>query len=143
MSNPTHRSTLLSILIWLIGLVFTASLAACASTERAAPDPTQTSPDDVLLTSSGGLELHLRGGRVLAVEPATATREDTRVRQIKSLDELRASWQQVAAEPLPRATPGGSVQVNGWIGLECVRLGKACGRPPDDAPRAIVVIRFD
>jgi hypothetical protein len=140
MTIPTRRSTILSI---LLGLVLATSLAACASTERGADTPTQANPDDVLLTSSGGLELHLRGGRVLEVEPATATREDTRVRQLKSLDELRASWQQVAAEPLPRATPGGSVQVNGWVGLECVRLGKACGRPPDDAPRAMVVIRFD
>ncbi len=140
MSNPTHRSKLLG---FIFGIVFVTSLAACASAEQRPTASTQTDPDDVLLTSSGALELHLRGGRVLEIEPATATREDTRIRQIKSLDELRASWQQVAAEPLPSSTPGGTVQVNGWVGLECVRLGKACGRPPDDAPRAMVVIRFD
>lgn len=140
MTSSTRLTTALSM---LLGFATAASFIACAGAERDPSNESRDAPDDVLLTSSGALELHLRGGRVLEIEPATETREDARVRQIRSLDELRASWEQVAAEPLPSTTAGGTIQVNGWVGLECVRRGKACGRPPDDAPRAMVVIRFD
>jgi hypothetical protein len=99
------------------------------------------SEEPVLLTSSGALELHVRQGRIVEVVPAVETSEKRRERTILTLDELRASWQQAAGVPLPEEGPG-VIEVNGWSGLECVRKGQACGRQPDDAPRALVVIRL-
>ena len=125
---------------WLLGLLLLL-LSSCASTQTA--DAVRAESDGpVLLTSSGALELHVRDGRIVEVVPATETSEGARARTIRTLDELRASWQQAAGAPLPEGDEAHAIELNGWSGLECVRRGHACGRQPDDAPRALVVIRL-
>jgi len=120
--------------------------AACASGERAGADGQPhvrvMSSEPVLLTSSGVLELHVRDGRVFELIPATEPGQAARTRQIERLDDLRTLYARTEGKELPAEDPTGAVQVNGWVGLECVRRGEACGRQPDGAPRAIVLIRF-
>ena len=98
--------------------------------------------EPVLLTTSGALELHVRDGRILELVPAAAPGESPRMRQIRSLEDLRTVYAEATGNQLPDENPAGALQVNGWIGLECVRLGQVCGTPPDGAPRAMVLIRF-
>lgn len=118
-----------------------SALSACASTSPGAALRAD-SEGPVLLTASGALELHVRDGRIVEVYPAVETREGRRERQIRTLDELRASWQAVTGEALPEEDPRGQIEVNGWSGLECVRRGECCGRAPDEPARALVKIRF-
>lgn len=124
-------------ILWA-GLFIT--LTACASTSTGSLRADSEGP--VLLTTSGALELHVRDGRIVEVYPAVETREGKRERQIRTLDELRASWQSVTGEALPEEDPRGQIEVNGWSGLECVRRGESCGRAPDEPARALVKIRF-
>lgn len=124
--------------IFWAGLFIT--LAACASTSSSGLRADSEGP--VLLTASGALELHVRDGRIVEVYPAVETREGKRERQIRTLDELRASWQSVTGEALPEEDPRGQLEINGWSGLECVRRGECCGRTPEEPARALVKIRI-
>ena len=122
-------------------------VSACASSrpmpeERAARLHIDAS-EPVLLTSSGAFELHVRDGHLVAFTPATAPGETARQREIRTLDELRSVYQS-NGQALPDRQTDGTIQVNGWRGLECVRLGEACGPAPIDGPsRVMVVLRFD
>ncbi|HRE91512.1 MAG TPA: hypothetical protein PK095_20505 [Myxococcota bacterium] len=116
------------------------ALSACASTSSRGLRADSEGP--VLLTASGALELHVRDGRIVEVYPAVETREGKRERQIRTLDELRASWQSVTGGALPEEDPRGQIEVNGWAGLECVRRGESCGRAPEEPARALVKIRI-
>lgn len=135
--TTTRCSTLAACLVTL-GL---GALAGCASTPRGALHVDGDRP--ALLTSSGALELHVRDGRIIEVRPAVETPEGARERRLTTLDELRASWLEAVGTPLPEDHQHKALQLNGWVGLECVRAGRACGRQPDDAPRAMVIVRFE
>ena len=123
------------------------ALAACASS-RPMPEEHEgrvhvDASEPVLLTSSGAFELHVRDGQLIAITPATAPGETARRREIRTLDELRNVYEQNGLTP-PDQAGDGTIQVNGWRGLECVRLGEACGPAPRDGPsRVMVVLRFD
>lgn len=138
-SRPPTASFALTLTLALALL----ALASCATTTTRPGEVRVDDPDAYLISTSGAFELHVRDGRVLEVEAATPTREDARTRQIRSLDDLRTAYERSTGQPLPPPTPGGSIQVNGWIGAECVRLGRICGQEPHDKPRVMLVIRFD
>lgn len=130
----------------LMTLSFAALASACPS---ASPKPEERDQEvrvegaePVLLTTSGALELHVRDGRILELVPAAAPGESARMRQIRTLEDLRTVYAEATGNELPPENPAGVLQVNGWVGLECVRLGQVCGTPPDGAPRAMILIRF-
>lgn len=135
----------------LAPVLMTLSLATLASAcPSAAPRPEARDQEvrvdvsePVLLTTSGALELHVRDGRILEIVPAAAPGESARMRQIRTLEDLRTVYAEATGNALPSENPAGVLQVNGWVGLECVRLGQVCGTPPEGAPRAMILIRFE
>jgi len=126
----------------LLTLVF-GLLGACASTPPA-PAPTgpevwSETPDPVLLVLTPAFELHVRSGKVEMVTPGVNA-EAPSVRVIDDIEELRRLY---ASNGLTwRDENAAEVAVDGWVGLECVRAGQACGRAPEPGSRALVVLRF-
>lgn len=136
------RSPALRALLALAGALSLSTCATTASRSEASRLWADGPRDPVLLSASGGLEIHIRDGKVLEVVPATEPGANERTRIIASLDELRTLYEETSGKPLPvEATPG-VIQVNGWRGLECLRAGRACGPIPEVAPQAMVVLRF-
>jgi hypothetical protein len=115
-------------------------LLACAS----APERRlwAESAEPALVTQSGAFEIHVRGGKVVKVVPATEPGRSATVREIDDIAELRELYVDAVGEPLPEDAHSGRVELNGWLGLECVRQGHACGRAPEEVPRALIVLRF-
>lgn len=127
----------------LMALTFAACPSAAPRPDTRDHEVRVEAVEPVLLTASGALELHVRDGRILELLPAAAPGESARMRQIRTLEDLRTVYAEATGNELPAENPAGVLQVNGWIGLECVRLGQVCGTPPEGAPRAMILIRFD
>lgn len=119
-------------------------LTACASTPST-PAPSEPgvwsdTPEPVLLVLSPAFELHMRAGRVEMITPGANATADPTVRVIDDIEELRRIY---ASNGQPWVDERESeVAVNGWLGLECVRAGQACGTAPEAGSRALVVLRF-
>jgi hypothetical protein len=119
--------------------VIAAILSGCASTandRRMAID----NAEPTLIAQSATYELHVRNGRVEQVVPnpdGTAS-----VRVVDREGEFRQLYVDATGKPLPDGGVGIPIEVNGWVGLECVRDAKTCGTQPADAPRSMIVVRF-
>lgn len=117
-----------------------ASLLGCA-TAPARPDES-SSHALALIASTPLIELHVRDGEVYEVVPARGDQGEL-VKKIGSFDDFRTLYENATGESLPPRDKG-SVQVNGWLGLECVRAGRSCGQAPaEGAPRGLVSLRFE
>jgi hypothetical protein len=130
----------------LLSIAIAAVTLACPSAQRRpegeAKELRAESTEPLLLTASQALEIHVREGKVMEIIPGTQPGESARSRRIETLEDFRTVYAQAAGSPLPPEGPDGALQVNGWSGLECVRAGQACGRPPEGLPQVMVLIRF-
>ncbi len=130
-----HKPLLLAAFSWL---------TACASSQ---PAPTASeprvwseSPEPVLLVLNPAFELHVRAGKVELLTPGANASADPTVRVIDDIEEVRRIY---ASNGLILTNERESaVSVDGWVGLECVRAGQACGTAPEPGSRALVVLRF-
>ncbi len=120
-----------------LGLV---ALVACAS----APERRlwAETAEPALVSQTGAFEIHVRDGKVVQVVPATEPGRPATVREIDDIVELRDLYVRAGGEPLNEDPGTRTVELNGWLGLECVRKGHACGRAPEEVPRALIVLRF-
>lgn len=123
----------------LLPLITALLLVGCAST---ANDRRVTSEETepTLIAQTATYELHIRNGRVEQVVPNPDG--SARVRVVYSEGELRQLYVDATGKPLPDGGVGIPIEVNGWVGLECVRSAKTCGTQPADAPRSMIVLRF-
>lgn len=125
----------------LVGMAL--AFGACATAGPKPPRVWSESHEPVLLAHGGAFELHIRNGKVEQIIPASTPGGLTRVRVVDDIGELRQLYVDAVGTPLPEGGEGMPLEVNGWVGLECVRAGQACGPAPADAPRAMIVVRFD
>ncbi|MFO0744277.1 MAG: hypothetical protein U1F43_01195 [Myxococcota bacterium] len=122
------------------GVGLFAGCASSGSTQKGLWADGEREP--VLLSASGAFEIHVRGGKVIEVVPATEPGGNAKTRVIGSMDELRTLYEESSGKPMPAEATPGVVQINGWRGLECLRAGRACGPSPEVAPQAMVILRF-
>ena len=121
-------------------LVTAAMLAACAT--RPATSVHAGATPAALIIATPRYEVHLREGRVYELVPAETRDGSPTLRPIERAGEFRTLYEQATGHALPSAAADGSVEVNGWVNLACVRAAHACGKPPDGAPHAPVRLYF-
>ena len=123
----------------LLSTLCACSLLACATAPRRlwAEDDTAA-----LLLHGETFELRVREGRVEQVLPATYPGDRARVREVEDVDELRFIYAATGHELRVRGAAR-EIEVNGWVGLACVRAGQVCGAAPTEPPRVMVVLRFE
>lgn len=66
---------------------------------------------------------------------------DTHVEETRDAENNREVY--ARGKPRKTATPTPSGSVNGYAGQDCVRPAKTCGRAPEDAPPAMVLLRVE
>lgn len=131
----------------LRGLSFLGAVGLAVASGGCATTPSQPTPDanaqpDLLIVATDRYELHVRDGRVYELVPAPAADAPASVRPVEDLGEFRTLYEGGLGHPLPASEADGSVKVNGWSGLTCVRKGHACGAQPDGVPESAVRLRF-
>lgn len=118
-------------------LMTSAALAACATSP-----PVASGREPLLIVTTPLVELHVKDGEVYEVVPARGDQREV-IKKIGSFDDFRTLYEAATGEALPPRDKG-SVQVTGWLGLECVRAGRSCGAAPaEGAPRGLVSLRFE
>ena len=130
--------------IWLgvLGsLAIGVGVGACASRPPSGGKKEAATPVALILATPR-YELHLRDGRVYELVPGASAEDAPTLRPIDRAGDFRMLYERSTGQALPAAGPDGSIEVNGWANLECVRAGHACGTPPEGAPHAPVRLHF-
>ncbi|MGM0578402.1 MAG: hypothetical protein ACQEXJ_21940 [Myxococcota bacterium] len=120
MRFPTPTRVLPSL---LAAALLAVSTPGCASTSESRED------DGALLLATPQYELHVVEGKVYQVVPDE--QGTVEVREVSSYDKFRDLYRVERMRDLPATAPERGVVLNGWVGLECVRKGHACGRMPE------------
>ena len=115
-----------------------ACLLGCATSST--NTRVESSEEPGLIAQTATYELHVRNGKLEQVIPNPDGTSHVRV--IDNEGEARQLYVDATGQPLPANRTGMPIEVNGWVGLECVRNAKACGAQPADAPRTMVVLKF-
>lgn len=123
----------------LLSALLAFPLSACATS---GPRLWSDEPEPALLYHGSTFELRVREGRVEQVLLPTYPGEPTRVRTVNDIEELRRIYDSTGTPLGPRAGER-QIEVNGWVGLQCVRAGEACGAAPTDLPGVMLVLRFE
>jgi hypothetical protein len=128
-------------LVHPLAFAFFSMLVACATTPR----QSQLWSEDqqsALLYHDAALEIRVSDGRVEVLHPPSTPGGQVRVRTIDDIDELREIYASTD-QSLRERTDGRSIEVNGWVGLECVRRGETCGPPPREPVPVMIVLRCE
>ncbi len=115
----------------LCALAVTLLAAGCASTAGEAR-PT------ALIVATDAYELHVRSGEVRLLEPGEVLGAPAADRPL-TWEEFRRLYEKAQRTGLPERPPTEGVDVNGWVGLACVRDGAACGREVEPGTRGDAV----
>ena len=130
--------------MWLgiIGaMVLGAGVGACATHSPAGGGEAASKPVALILATPR-YELHLRDGRVYELVPGATPEDAPTLRPIDHAGDFRTLYESSTGQALPAAGPDGSIEVNGWANLDCVRAGHACGIQPEAAPHAPIRLHF-
>lgn len=91
-----------------------------------------------LLATSDQEELHLVDGRLYLV-PAGRPGER---HEVGSWDDFASWYVRHGGAAVPESQPEEGFDVNGWVGLDCVRKGHACGREPERGTQPLMRVRI-
>lgn len=125
--------------LWVLSALALVGSSACGTTAPPAEPVPQEQP--ALLLALDTHELHYRAGRVFVVDRTGKAPEP--LREVTTYEQFRGLYQVRKGEEIPPALPERGLALNGWIGLDCVREGQACGRQPERHPdRGFVRLRI-
>ena len=124
----------------LAGVALVAWAPGCATAPhaRAVAEARADLDQPALILATEAYELHLRDGRVWAVQPPDAHTAPA-FRQVETWEEFRRLYSVRAGETLPPVAPREGIDVNGWVNLTCVRDAEVCGRQPEPGGRGDAV----
>jgi hypothetical protein len=127
---------------WL-GILGAGALGAgaCATRGPAGGDEDTATPVALILATPR-YELHLRAGRMYELLPGANPEDAPTLRPIDRAGDFRMLYERSTGQALPASGPDGSIVVNGWANLECVRAAHACGIQPEAAPHAPIRVYF-